>query len=95
MADAPHPGEILREDFVKPSGLSVTDLAAVLGISRKNLSQILNEKTGISAEMAIRLSKVFKTSAKVWTGIQMEYELSMVMKNVDTIEVGELPSNLT
>lgn len=95
MADAPHPGEILREDFVKPSGLSVTDLAAVLGISRKNLSQILNEKTVISAEMAIRLSKVFKTSAKVWAGIQMEYELSMAMKNADAIEVGELPSNLS
>ena len=92
MKDAPHPGEILREDFIEPLGISITEMAAILGVSRKNLSQIVNEKTGISAEMAIRLSKVFKTSPHVWLGIQKEYELSMALKNDHSIHVLELPN---
>ena len=90
MFDPPHPGEILREDYLEPLGLTVTEVAEKLGISRKNLSSILNEHTGISAEMAVRLSKAFGTSPDLWTGMQMEYELAIAMKNSDAIEVDKI-----
>ncbi len=90
MANAPHPGEVLREEFIIPIKLSITELAKVLCVSRKNLSEIVNEKTGISAEMAIRLSKAFGTSPQVWIGMQKDYELSKAMKRESEIRVKRL-----
>ena len=87
MINAPHPGEILREEFLVPSRLSITQLAKALGVSRKNLSEIINEKTGISAEMALRLSQAFGTTPHVWIGIQKEYELSKAMAKKSTFKV--------
>lgn len=87
MFNPPHPGEILREEFVEPKNLSVTKLAEILGVSRKNLSTILNEKTGISAEMAIRLSKAFGTTPDLWIGMQKEYELFRALQNEKNIHV--------
>src|SRR5919106_1621061 len=66
MHNPPHPGEVLRELCLEPLGLSVTRAAEALGVSRKTLSAILNERAGISPEMAIRLSKAFGTSAESW-----------------------------
>ncbi len=80
MFDPPHPGEILKEEFMTPMKLTVTSLAKTLYISRKNLSEIINEKTGISAEMAVKLSKAFNTSAELWMGLQKEFELSKALK---------------
>ncbi len=86
MYDPPHPGEIIKEDYLIPMGLTVTQVAKSLGVSRKNLSEIVNEKTGISAEMAIRLSIAFNTSPELWIGMQKEYELSKAMKKEIQIE---------
>lgn len=87
MFDPPHPGEILREEYLTPLNLSVTDFAKKLGVSRKNLSTIINEKTGISAEMAIRLSKALNTSPELWIGMQMEHELAQAMKKEKDLKV--------
>jgi addiction module HigA family antidote len=73
MFNPPHPGEVLQEYL--PAGLSVTDAAQKLGVSRQSLSAILNGRTGISAEMAVRLSKALATSADLWLGMQMQYDL--------------------
>ena len=62
MHNPPHPGEIIRELCLEPLGLSVTDAAKALDVSRKTLSSILNGRSGISPEMALRLSKAFNTS---------------------------------
>lgn len=75
MHNPPHPGEIIKELCLEPLGISVTDAAQALGISRKTLSAILNGRAGISPEMAIRLSIAFDTSAESWLNQQSQYEL--------------------
>jgi antitoxin HigA-1 len=72
MHNPPHPGEVLR-DYL--GNLSVTDAARHLGVTRANLSRILNGSAGISAEMALRLSEAMGTSPELWTGMQSQYEL--------------------
>ena len=75
MQNPPHPGEIIREFCLEPLELSVTDAARALGVTRKTLSNLLNGHTGISPEMAIRLSIAFDTSAESWLNQQSQYEL--------------------
>ena len=75
MHNPPHPGEVLRELCLEPLGLTVTEAADALGVSRKTLSALLNGKAGISPEMAIRLSIAFNTSAESWLNQQSQYEL--------------------
>lgn len=75
MHNPPHPGEIIRELCLEPLGLSVTAAAEALGVSRKALSELLNGKSGVSAEMAIRLSLAFKTTAESWLTQQAMYDL--------------------
>lgn len=75
MYNPPHPGAVLRELCLKPLKLSVTDAAEALGVSRKTLSAILNERAGVSAEMAVRLSIAFRPSAESWLRNQMHYDL--------------------
>ena len=70
-----HPGEIIKELFIEPLGLSVTETAKVLGVSRKALSNIVNGNSGISPEMAVRLSIAFDTSSEGWLNQQSEYDL--------------------
>ena len=79
--NAPHPGEIIREFYMEPINLTVTDLAKKMGIARPNLSAIINGRAGISALMAIKLSKAFKTSVQFWINLQNNYELSQALKN--------------
>ncbi len=78
MHNPPHPGEILRELCLDPLGLTVTQAADALGVSRKTLSSILNGHSGISAEMAIRLSIAFNTTAESWLLQQLQYDLAKV-----------------
>ncbi len=78
MHNPPHPGEVLRELCLAPLGLTVTRAAAALGVSRKTLSAILNGRSGISAEMAIRLSIAFNTTAESWLLQQLQYDLAQV-----------------
>ncbi len=73
MFDPPHPGEVLKEYL--PESVSVTEAARKLGVSRQSLSAILNGRSGISAEMAVRLSKALTTSPDLWLGMQIQYDL--------------------
>ena len=75
MHDPPHPGEILKELCLEPLGLTVTDAAKALGVSRKTLSMVVNGRAGISPEMAIRLSIAFDTSAESWLNQQIQFDL--------------------
>ena len=90
MNNPPHPGEILKELCLEPMGLSITDAAEALGVSRKTLSTIINGRAGISPEMAIRLSKAFDTSPESWLNQQQQFDLWHAMKASDTIKVKRL-----
>jgi addiction module HigA family antidote len=70
-----HPGEILKEMYLEPLTLSVTDLAKHLGVSRMIVSKIVNERAPVTADMALRLAKVFDTTPNLWLGLQKEYDL--------------------
>jgi len=72
-----HPGEILREDFLKPLGLSINALGRALHVPPNHVSGIINEKRDISASMALRLARYFGTSPELWLGLQQDYELDM------------------
>jgi addiction module HigA family antidote len=85
MHNPPHPGETLREDVLPALGLSVTDAAEQLGISRVSLSRVLNGRTGVSPEMALRLERWLGVDhggrAAVWLGMQSAYDLWQAEKN--------------
>jgi addiction module HigA family antidote len=70
-----HPGEIIREEYMKALNITVTSLAASLGVSRKTLSAIINERSGVTPEMALRLSRAFSTSPELWMNMQRGYDL--------------------
>ena len=70
-----HPGEILREDVVKPLGLTVTEAAKRLGVTRKTLSALLNCKASLSPEMAIKIAKATETSPESWFNMQSKLDL--------------------
>ena len=70
-----HPGEILREDFVKPLGLTQVELARMLKTTFRTANEILNGRRAVSPDMAIRLSRLFGTSAELWLNLQNEYDL--------------------
>lgn len=75
MVDPPHPGGIVRRECLEPLGLSVSKAAEGLGVSRQALSELVNERAGVSAEMAIRLSKAFGSSPETWLGMQTAFDL--------------------
>jgi addiction module HigA family antidote len=87
MRNPPHPGGIVRRQCLEPLGLSVTEAARGLGVTRQALSELVNEKTGVSVEMAIRLSKAFGSSPESWLGMQMAYDLWQARERMATIEV--------
>jgi addiction module HigA family antidote len=90
MHNPPHPGESIRELCIKPLGLSVTAAAKALGVSRKALSELLNGHTGISPEMAVRLSKAFDTTPESWLAQQMQYDLWKLKRSRKKIKVEQL-----
>ncbi len=87
MHDPPHPGGIVRRQCLEPLGLSVTEAAKGLGITRQALSDFLNEKAGVSVEMAIRLSKAFGSSPETWLGLQTAYDLAQARERARSIKV--------
>ncbi len=87
MQNPPHPGGIVRRQCLDPLGLSVTEAAAGLGVTRQALSDLVNEKAGVSVEMAIRLSKAFGSSPETWLGMQMAYDLWQMRARTRKIEV--------
>lgn len=87
MKEPPHPGLSVRYDCLEPLGLSVTEGAKALGVTRQTLNNIVNGKAGISPEMAIRLDKAFGGSAEGWLALQSAYDLAQAMKKASTIVV--------
>lgn len=90
MKNPPHPGLSVRHDCLEPLGLNVTEAAKRLGVSRKQLSDIVNCHAGISPEMAIRLDKAFGGGAEIWLRLQVAYDLAQAMKRADRIVVERL-----
>jgi antitoxin HigA-1 len=80
MKRPPHPGRIIRQECIEPLDVTVTEAAARLSVTRQNLNNVLKGKSGISPEMAIRLSKAFGSRAEVWLELQMEYDLAEAEK---------------
>jgi antitoxin HigA-1 len=78
-----HPGEILREDFMEPLALSINALSRALRTPPNHVSGIVNEKRGISAQMALRLARYFGTSPELWIGLQADYELDLARDLVE------------
>jgi addiction module HigA family antidote len=87
MHDPPHPGEIIRDQCLEPLGLSVTDAAKGLGVTRKALSELLNGHAGISPEMAIRLERAFGSTAETWLRMQLEYDLWQAEQRAGDLKV--------
>lgn len=83
MYSPPHPGEIIREFCIEPLNLSVTEAAEALGVTRKTLSTLLNGRSGISPEMALRLSKVFGRTPEGWLRLQLQFDLWKTQQSVD------------
>ncbi|OHC80553.1 MAG: addiction module antidote protein, HigA family [Rhodospirillales bacterium RIFCSPLOWO2_12_FULL_67_15] len=90
MKNPPHPGLSVRYDCLEPLELSVTEAARKLGVSRKQLSDIVNGHSGISPEMAIRLDKAFGGGADTWLRLQAAYDLARARKTANRIKVGRL-----
>ena len=87
MKSQPHPGLSVRHDCLEPLGVSVTDAARKLGVSRKQLSDLINGHSGISPEMAIRLHKAFGGGPDTWLRLQAAYDLAQAMKRAKDIKV--------
>ena len=87
MKNPPHPGLSVRHDCLEPLGLTVTEAAKALGITRQALNNLVNGKSGISPEMAIRLVKAFGGGADVWLGLQLDYDLAQARQNEREIKV--------
>ena len=82
-----HPGRILKHHHIEPLGLSVTEAAKGLGVSRNALSAIVNERSGISPEMAVKLSEAFGTSPELWVNMQKTYDLWNAKQSVSRKDI--------
>jgi addiction module HigA family antidote len=87
MNNPPHPGGIVRRQCLVPLDLSVTAAAKGLGVTRQAFSDLVNERAGISVDMAIRLSKAFGSSAEMWIGLQTAYDLAQARNRLRSIKV--------
>jgi len=92
-----HPGEILREEFMRPMGISQNALARALRVPPRRINEIVLEKRGISADTALRLARYFNTTAEMWIGLQTDYDLRMarfqkqrrIFREVEPMVVGQ------
>ena len=80
MHNPAHPGEILRELYLAPLGVTITQAATALGVSRKHVSAIVNGRTPVTPDMALRLAAVFATDPELWVNMQAQYDLWAVSK---------------
>lgn len=90
MKNPPHPGLSVRHDCIDPLGLSITEAAEKLGVTRQALNNLVNGKAGISPDMAIRLNKAFGGGAETWLRLQAAYDLAQAMKGADKIKVARI-----
>ena len=75
MFNPPHPGEILKELYIEPLEISITEFALKIGVRRATASDLINGKSSLTPKMAIKLAKAFNTSADMWLGLQMQFDL--------------------
>lgn len=87
MKNPAHPGRIVRHDCLEPLGLSITAGAKILGVTRQTLNNVVNCKSGISPEMAIRLTMAFGSTPETWLRMQLSYDLAQARKNEHNIKV--------
>jgi len=87
MKNPPHPGLSVKHDCLEPLGLSVTEAANILNVSRKQLSDVVNGHAGISPEMAIRLDKAFGGGAETWHRLQASFDMARALKKARQIKV--------
>ena len=87
MFNPPHPGELLKVGYIDELKISVSKVALMLGVSRKTIYDIINEKTSITPAMALRISKAFNTEAEFWLNLQMKYDLFNAMQTTNQDDV--------
>lgn len=90
MHDPPHPGEMLKEEFLIPLSLSITEMSKKLDVTRQTLSDLINKKRSVSIEMAFKLSKALNTSPEMWLNMQMQYDIANAKKHIDLSKVEEI-----
>jgi len=82
-----HPGEILKELYMMPLGITVTDTAVKIRVTRKTLSELINGHSGVSAEMALRLALAFNTTPDLWMGLQQDYDIWNAKRKIGKLEI--------
>lgn len=87
MKSPPHPGRVVRLSCLEPLGLTVTEAASVLGVSRQALSNLVNERSRISSAMAIRLAKAFGSTTETWIRLQAAYDVAKAVEQEDQIQL--------
>lgn len=87
MKNPPHPGRGIRTACLEPLGLSVTEGAKILGVTRQTLTKVINGRSGISPEMSIRLSKAFGSTPETWLRMQLAYDLAQARRDESKIRV--------
>ena len=87
VKNPPHPGLSVRHDCIEPHDLTITEAAEILGVTRQTLNNLVNGKSGISADMAIRLDKAFGGGAETWLRLQMAYDLAQARRHEADISV--------
>jgi antitoxin HigA-1 len=93
MKKPPHPGRIVRQECIDPLGLTITEAARALGVERQTLNNLINEHSGVSPEMAIRLSKAFGSTPEMWPKLQMQYDLARAERNASAMKVKKISHN--
>lgn len=88
-----HPGRILRDDYLDPLELTIGELANALGVSRQTVTAILNERSGISPEMSLRLAKAFDTTPDLWITMQRNYDLHAASEKFNSEKIKQLYTN--
>ena len=90
MKNPPHPGIVVLQECIEPLGLTITDAAEALGVTRKTLSELVNEKCGITADTALRLSSYFGTTPRFWMNMQASWELEAAVDRELSTSVRDL-----
>jgi addiction module HigA family antidote len=90
-----HPGDILRNDFLEPLGLTAYRLAKQLGVSRPTITQIVARRRGVTAAMALRLARYFGTSAQVWQNLQSQYDLEVATTKIGKAVIQKIRPRLS
>ena len=86
-----HPGEIIREEYLVPLGMSANALATALRVSAPRINDVVREKRGVSVDTALRLARYFNTTAQFWLNLQTSYDLKVAQKSMESIQQEVLP----